>query len=73
MFVEKNKNFKYANQRHDWLRYKVTWKCLFYNLDRCNEYRTGMSNSVEETIMIDADYLILSDELKNVENITTNL
>ena len=62
VFVEKDKHFKYANQR----LFKDTSHTLkplpFYNLDRCNAYDIS---PYDETIMIDADYLILSNALNS--------
>lgn len=62
VFVEKDKNFKRSNVR----TYKDTShtaKSLpFYNLDRCDAYELS---PYDETILIDADYLILSDVLTN--------
>ena len=65
MFVEKNKNFKYAIRevKHCLLKkIRMTQHRtgIIYNLDRCNAYDIS---PYEETIMIDADYLILSDAL----------
>lgn len=60
IFVEKDKAFKNSNIR----TYKDTShtaKSLpFYNLDRCDAYELS---PYDETILIDADYLILSDAL----------
>ena len=62
VFVEKDKNFKRANIR----LYKDTShtaKTLpFYNLDRCDAYDLS---PYDETIVLDADYLILSDSLNS--------
>ena len=62
VFVEKDKEFKRSNVR----TYKDTShpaKSLpFYNLDRCDAYELS---PYDETILIDADYLILSDVLNS--------
>ena len=62
VFVEKDKHFKYANQR----LFKDTSHTIkplpFYNLDRCDAYDIS---PYDETIMIDADYLILSNALNS--------
>lgn len=62
VFTEKDKAFKNANRR----LYKDTShtnKTLpFYNVDRCDAYELS---PYDETILIDADYLILSNALNN--------
>jgi len=60
IITEKDKAFKHANRR----LYKDTShtsKVLpFYNVDRCNAYELS---PYDETILIDADYIILSNSL----------
>ena len=60
IFVEKDKAFKQANIR----LYKDTSHSIknlpFYNIDRCDAYYLS---PYDETILIDADYLILSNSL----------
>ena len=62
IFVEKDKDFKRANIR----LYKDTSHSIknlpFYNIDRCDAYSLS---PYDETILVDADYLILSDCLNN--------
>ena len=63
MFVEKNKNFKYEMVDCSKIQvHTIRAGKHFYNLDRCNAYDIS---PYEETIMIDADYLILSDALNS--------
>ena len=60
IYKEKDRDFKYANMR----LYKDTSlspkRLSFYNLDRCDAYELS---PFDETIVIDADYLILSNKL----------
>tara|TARA_B100001939_G_scaffold343939_2_gene357470 strand:+ start:1581 stop:2471 length:891 start_codon:yes stop_codon:yes gene_type:complete len=62
VITEKDKDFKRANQR----LYKDTShtsKALpFYNVDRCDAYNIS---PYDETLLIDADYLILSNSLNS--------
>lgn len=62
VFVEKDKDFKRANIR----LYKDTSHSIknlpFYNVDRCDAYSLS---PYDETILVDADYLILSNSLNN--------
>ena len=62
VFVEKDKTFKRTNVR----AFKDTSHTIknlsFYNLDRCDAYQLS---PYDETILIDADYLVLSDSLNN--------
>lgn len=60
VFVEKDPEFKYTNIRS----YRDTSHTIkdlpFYNINRCDVYDI---TPYDETILIDADYLILSDSL----------
>ena len=62
IYKEKDRDFKYANIR----LYKDTnlspKSLSFYNLDRCDAYDLS---PFDETIVIDADYLILSNKLND--------
>lgn len=62
VFTEKDKDFKRANSR----LYKDTSHTSkplpFYNVDRCDAYNIS---PYDETLLIDADYLILSDSLNS--------
>jgi hypothetical protein len=62
VITEKDKNFKRSNTR----LYKDTSHTSkplpFYNVDRCDAYNMS---PYDETILIDADYLILSDTLNS--------
>lgn len=62
IFVEKDRQFKYSNIRV----YKDTSltpkELSFYNRDRCDAYDLS---PFEETILIDADYMILSNKLND--------
>ena len=62
VITEKDKNFKRSNTR----LYKDTSHTSkplpFYNVDRCDAYNIS---PYDETILIDADYLILSDTLNS--------
>jgi hypothetical protein len=62
VITEKDKNFKRANNR----LYKDTSHTSkplpFYNVDRCDAYKIS---PYDETLLIDADYLILSNNLNS--------
>ena len=62
VITEKDKNFKRANNR----LYKDTSHTSkplpFYNVDRCDAYKIS---PYDETLLIDADYLILSNSLNS--------
>lgn len=62
VITEKDKNFKRANNR----LYKDTSHTSkplpFYNVDRCDAYNIS---PYDETLLIDADYLILSNSLNS--------
>ena len=62
IYKEKDREFKYSNIR----LYKDTnlspKSLSFYNLDRCDAYELS---PFDETIVIDADYLILSNKLND--------
>ena len=62
IITEKDKRFKTANQRiYKDTNHKTT-PLSFYNKDRADAYELS---PYDETILIDADYLILSDALNN--------
>lgn len=62
VFREKDKNFKQNNIRLYKDTSHTTKHLSFYNADRCDAYDIS---PYDETIIIDADYLILSDRLNS--------
>ena len=59
IITEKDKHFKSINNDYTKIPYKQV--IAFYNVDRCDAYNL----SYDETLLIDADYLILSDTLNS--------
>lgn len=60
--IDKDKNFKALNQRLYKDTSHTTKYLPFYNVNRCDAYNLS---PYEETLLIDVDYLILSDTLNH--------
>ena len=70
VFVEKDVDFKYKNIRLYKDTSYVSKQLTFYNKDRCDAYDLS---PYDETILVDCDYLILSDSLNQCWNHNNDL